>query len=113
MTHDLGPGWTPIQKASTSEDINAAALAVVDAPGEGFTLCIDDLNITLDTDSEITVREASAGTVIMKGFVSSHSIWPGVLRNGICVLTENKGVEIIAEAATKARVFSSAHKVPV
>lgn len=113
MSHDHGPGWKKVQKDSTSEDINAAALLVVDAPGAGYSLVIDDLNITLDTDSEVTVREASGGATIMKGFVAARSIWPGVCRNGIEVLTENKGVEIITAAASKARVWSSAHKVPV
>ncbi|CAN5418371.1 hypothetical protein BH11PLA2_BH11PLA2_32480 [soil metagenome] len=67
-TQDSGPAWTSsfgvAGEVVTSANVTSTALVVTDAPATGKKLCLDDLELSVDGATMITLRTTTGLEVL-------------------------------------------------
>ncbi|MDA8217616.1 MAG: hypothetical protein M0Z94_08380 [Dehalococcoidales bacterium] len=102
-TKDSGPAWTAslgvAGAAVTSANASAADLAVTDAPTAGQKLVITDVVASADTAMNLSFKEETSGTLILKIFLPANGSAQITPRGKVKLATANKALVVRASAA--------------
>jgi len=112
VTKDNGPAWASKYGVAgvcfTSADAQTA-VAVTDAPPDGFYLVIDDIIGGTDTDMSLSFIEETSTTLILKVFLAAKSSFQITPRGKIKLPVAAKKLLVDASAAGNISVTCCYH----
>ncbi|MCL5111246.1 MAG: hypothetical protein M1401_20700 [Chloroflexi bacterium] len=102
-TTDAGPAWTAslgvAGAAVTSANASAADLAVTDAPTAGQKMVITDVVASADTAMNLSFKEETSGTLILKLFLPANGSAQITPRGKMKLATADKKMVVRASVA--------------
>lgn len=112
-TNDGGPAWASSFGVSgevvTSADATSTPLVITDAPTSGQKIVLDDLEITSEVETIITLRTTSGNKVLGKYAIAENQTLQITTRGKKKAPAANQTLEVLAADAGNIHVGASYH----